>query len=313
MSKDTKHIIDSYKSANIPDVDLESKILRRIQTNDNYKYKFNFRTAIVLCLVIVIASTVVFAVSKIIHNSDGSHTLISETEDKQWTVNASPVKEQFDKDEYEMFTKLMDKIVEIQIEGDEAKIGYFKYSEEQPELFTVLVATDTYRYDETIEVLRGHKDTPDYLYDVIAKLQDDFEIEKIKYSYTVDAETYESLKAECADKSTFGEVYVDVVTVEKKLLHLQIPLLSKDMDKFYNTSLTLSEESLEISLGYDELDYETIMIDERSAMLSKRERGRYSLLTEVDGTVINILADPRGNTDHMIELCRKIIDVLENY
>jgi len=122
MSKDTKHIIDSYKSANIPDVDLESKILRRIQTNDNYKYKFNFRTAIVLCLVIVIASTVVFAVSKIIHNSDGSHTLISETEDKQWTVNASPVKEQFDKDEYEMFTKLMDKIVEIQIEGDEAKL-----------------------------------------------------------------------------------------------------------------------------------------------------------------------------------------------
>jgi len=313
MNKDTKHIIDSYKSANIPDVELESKILRRIKSNDNYRHKFSLRTALVLCLVIVITSTVVLAFSRIIHNADGSHTLVSETEDKQWTVHAGPVEKHIEKDEYEMLSKVHDELFKLEAKGDEARVGYLKYSEEKREIFTVLAARDTYQYDETMEILRGHKDTPDYLYDVIAKLKDDFKIEKIKYAYTVDAETYESLKAECADKSTFGEVYVDVVTVEKKLLNISIPLLSKDMDKFYNTSLTLSEESLRISLGDNELDYETLMIDERVAMLSKREKGRYSLLTEVDGTVINIVADPRGNTDRMVELCREIIDVLENY
>lgn len=314
MNKDAKQIIDSYKSAQIPEVDLESKITERIKTNDHFNYKLSFRTALILCLVIVVTSTIVFAVSKITHNSDGSHTLISETEDKQWTVLSKPVEDHYEKDEYEMMDKVLDKLVEVQIEGDEAKIGYLKYSEEHQEIFIVLAATDTYHYDdETMDKLRDNKDTPDYLYDVITKLQDDFKIEKIEYAYTVGPATYELLKTECANKSTFGEVYIDVVPVERKLFDLRIPLLSKDMNKFYNTRVALSEESLRISLGANEVDYETIMIDERSAMLSKRANGSYMLLTEVDGTVISISADPRGDINNLIELSKKLIETLENY
>ncbi len=55
------------------------------------------------------------------------------------------------------------------------------------------------------------------------------------------------------------------------------------------------------------------MIDDKTAMLSKREGGYYYLVTEVNGVGLTISGNPRGNVEHMIELSKELIKVMENY
>ncbi len=312
MNNDEKKVIDSYKSAEIPKVDLESKVIEKIRAEDKFNFKMNFRTVLILCMVIVATSTIAFAISEIIHNLDGSHTLVSESGDKSWTVHSEDPKENFTYDRKRMFNKLMEQLVQIEVEGDEAKVGYFKYSEEEA-LFCVLPAHDTYSYDEeTMETLKDHKDTPEYLSDVIMELNKKFEIDRLDYFYSANIETQEKLKAECERESTFGEVYTDVVSVERELFNINISLLSRDMDKYYNTSVSLSENGVIHSSTTKGVDYETITIDERQAMLSKRADGNYILVVEVDGIGIIIDSNPRGDINNLYQLCEGLIEVLEN-
>jgi hypothetical protein len=213
-----------------------------------------------------------------------------------------------------MMKKLFDEMYKLEAVGDEAVVGYFKYSEDKPEIFTVLTAEDTYRYgDDTLDMLKNHKATPDYTYDIITKLQNEFRINKITYAYSVDPEMIEAIKLESANKSTFGEVYADVISVKRKFRSLHFDLFSNDMDKFLNISVYISEESGRFSPGRSEMEYDTIVIDDKTAMLSKREGGYYYLVTEVNGVGITVSGNPRGNVEHMIELSKELIGVMENY
>ena len=313
MNKEDKRIFDSYKSVEIPKVDLESRINEKIRGKDKIKYKRSFRTVLVFCVVIVATSTIAFAISEIIHNLDGSHTLVSESGDKAWTVHSEDPKENFTYDRKRMFNKLMEQLVQIKVEGDEAKVGYLKYSEEEEALFAVLAAYDTYFYDEeTMEFLEAHKDTPEYLSDVVTELSKNFKIDRLDYFYSVNQETQEILKVKCENESHFGEVYTDVVPVERELFNINISLLSKDMDKYYNTAVSLSEKGVVHSSTTKGVDYETITINERSAMLSKRADGNYILVVEVDGIGVFIDSNPRGDINNLYELCEGVIEVLEN-
>lgn len=312
MSKEDKKFYEAYKSIDVRDVDLEARIIEKIE-KQVHGPEFNMRVVIVTCLLIVFTTSVIYAVSQIIHHEDGSHTLVSENEETSITVIAQSEEDTFTYDEREMFNKVMKELVPIQIEGDQAKFGYLKYSEDQEPIFGVLAAGESYGYtEENKAVILGKSDVPYYLSDIIAELEKVFNINKVKFDYSVDEQTREEVLEICEQKSVFGQVYTDVKDVDKILYNVDISLLSQDMDKFYNTSVSLSDNGLVLSPGSNETDYETISIGDRVAMLSKRTDGKYILVVEVDGTGLIVTTDPRGDVNNLYDLTENLIDVLED-
>ncbi|MCH4889489.1 hypothetical protein EZV73_18050 [Acidaminobacter sp. JC074] len=307
-----RKIIDSYKSVKIPEVDLERQIMNRMKTSDVDKKSLSLKTVLLTCLALISTSLVVFAISQIIHNADGSHTLVSESGDTGWTVHSEDTENQFDYEEKRHFNLMIKEMVKIKVTGDNAKVAYYDYSEGRVPLSAVLAANDTFIYNnDTKKAIIDMAVNPDYLMPVIIKLEESFEIDRLKYSYEVNEATRDRLIAEAKEKASFGEIYVTTAAVDRQLYNINLSLLSKDMDKYYNTSVSLSEAGMKYSPGTKGTDFEEISLDDKVAMLSKRENGSYVLTVEVEGIGLMIHCDPRGDINNLYDLCDSLIDTIE--
>jgi len=306
-----KSIKEIYSTANIPQINLEGRINYRIDNQGKKITKLRFRTLLVTAVVLSLSVVFAFAAVKVITNSDGSHTLLNEENDKTWTVKSEITKEL---DNSLFYSKMFEEMRKLEAVGEEAVVGYYDFDENLEPISYVRPAGERYIInDGNYDVFLDNDNKPDYLDDILEVIQDDFKISTLDFRYLISKEQIDSIIEASALKSEFGDVYTEIVPVDRKFWSVQLDLLTLDMDKFYNASISIFNDSLVNSPGSNSVSFESIMIGERVAMLSKRSDRTYIITLDVNGYGLVFQADPRGNLDNMIEYASMLVEVLERY
>lgn len=132
-------VLKGYQAAKIPQVNLERNIIASIKETKKTKMSFNFRTAVIVCLLVVMTTVIGIAVSRIIENEDGSHSLLDNKDQIAWELGDKPVEEKIDNQERLMIEKLITSLKDMTIEENEAKVAYLKYEEDKEAVFAVLL------------------------------------------------------------------------------------------------------------------------------------------------------------------------------
>ncbi len=307
-------ISDLYKSTKISDIDIESKINYRLDHEKKRYHRLTFRTVFVAAIILTLTAIIAFAAVKVITEADGSHTLLNEENKKTWTVTSISAGNPITDDMAEVRMKVSKEMSGLKPEGEQAKVAFYDYAEnKEPYYFIWPIYDKFYINDGNYDVFKDSSKTPDYFYDILDIILQEFDVSCVKYDYQVAEEQREEIKKIYIEKSTFGEVYAEVVPVEKMFWAVELTLLTRDMDKFINASITIFNDSAVQVPGYGEVGFETVMIKDQISMFSKRSDGSYILNTDVNGFGISFKADPRGNPENMIEFMEKLMIVLEEY
>lgn len=298
-----------YTAAQVPEVDLENRILNELYNNSKKRLNFTFRTAVASFFIMAFTVVIALAAVGIITNSDGSHTLINE-DGKEYTISAKSI----NWNENEPCYKLVKAMSSLEYDGDQAKVGLYQPNEDAEVEFWVKPAYDTYWInDDNISDVTANKNTPDYFIDLVEKLESDFSLFKVVYAYYIKPELRDEIKMNAYNESTIGEIYTNVITVDKSFGVLDMAFVTKLPDKYMNTSILISHESLGITGHYPEVDFEVIEINQREGFLSKRSNGSYIVQTEINGYGVTVISDINDVTENIIELTSKVLDVLEDY
>jgi hypothetical protein len=307
-------ISNLYKSTKISEIDLESKINYRLDYEKKRYHRLTVRTVFIAALILTLTAIIAFAAVKVITEADGSHTLLNEENEKTWTVTSTSAGDQINHNMEEIIDKVGKEMSGLKPQGEQAKVAYYDYSEiYEPYYFIWPIYDKFYINDDNYDVFKDSSKTPDFFYDVLEVTLQEFDVSCVKYDYQVSEEQREEIKKIYSEKSTFGEVYAEVVLVDKVFWAVELTLLTRDMDKFINASIVIFNDSAIQVPGSSEVGFETVMIKNQISMFSKRSDGSYILSTDVNGFGISFKANPRGNPENMIEFIEKLMTVLEEY
>lgn len=303
-------IKDIYGSAKIPTVDLEKQINHAIDRNK--KGKVSFKTVLIAAVIITLSTVITFATVTIKMNQDRSRTLVDNETNNQFTLSMDDNNQKFDKEEEQASKDIVAAVYHIKPEGDQARVVYYDYSHEKEPIVWITAADDRFKVvDDDYSELLTHDKTPTYLETLITSIKSDFEVLSGTYSYQVDETTRLELIESVVPKSTFGEIYVELRPVEKQLWGVSLKLLTKDVERFHSTSIAIYNSSVFSSPGYEGSSFESVMVNDQEAMMSKRSNGAYILVAEVNGYFINFEA--KAEKEDMIEFVEKVTKVLEKY
>jgi len=310
-----KRISDSYKSADIPQVDLERKIINQIKIDQKSKRVMNFRSILVTCLILVLTTTMVFAISRIVTNEDGSHTLMSEDNEAVWTIRPNTDYSHLEEDEASALKRVLKEINYEQRAEDEGLVAYLNYDNDKKPIFAVLLSHVRFQYNDQIrETLSSRDDTPDYMLDVLDLMEEDFSIISLGYQYQATPESEASILEAVEEKAVFGEVYTDIVKTEKDYFLCSFNIGSKNLDKLRDVHLTISESSTITSGGdHYNVGFESMEIKGRTVLIGENNDDSYEFIVEVNGIGVFLRANPMGDLNNMVEIMEKYIDLLETY
>lgn len=312
MKNESKHIVDAYTSVNAPKVDLELRIKENIDRG-RVKNAFNMRSALVACLILLVTSTVVFAISRIIIEEDGARSLITE-ENKKWSINTKSGSTITAK-EYARWSEMFDEMDKIEPHDDKAILGYYKYNEEEPGHFTYRSHIETYykyKNDSFDEMLKLEL-APAYLPELMDVLNGYIGIDAAHFCYGIDDQSVEAFQEYLFEVAPLGEPYAEQVSIDKVFGTLYFNAWSKHPDKLFNIDVKIAEVWNSSTGSSHEVEYETIMINGREAMLSKKADGKHHLVAEANGVGVLLSADTMGDPQNLIDFAKDLLDVIEKY
>lgn len=312
MNKESKHIVDAYQSANTPKVDLELSIMENIHSK-GYKKSWNMRSVFAVCLILLVTSTVAFALSRIIQEEDGKRTLITE-DNKKWSIDTKSGRSLTTK-EYKMWSEIFDEMDKIEPDENKAILGYYKFSEEEPGFFTYRAHIERYfKYNnETFDEMLQLDLAPVYLKELMDVLDEYIGIDAAHFCYGIDNQTVEAYQEYLFEVAPLDEPYAEQVTIDRVFGTLYFYAWSKNPDKLFNIEVKISE-IWNISIGSsNEVEYETVMINGREAMLSKEADGKHHLVAEANGVGVLLSADTMGDPQNLIDFAKELLDVIEKY